>query len=138
MQHLSLPWSDSPRACVLPSVPKGLASRWSVRCGSKPTFSQGHHPSSSSLMAFAQPQPIAVLDQAWEWLVQRLPGRQMTPATAARRIIRGIEREQFLVYTHSWARFIVVLRAVAPQTFSRLWDRVNAIDEARRRAAAQG
>jgi hypothetical protein len=38
---------------------------------------------------------------------------------AAQRIIRGIEREQFLVYTHGWTRLLVLARAIAPQTFSR-------------------
>jgi NAD(P)-dependent dehydrogenase (short-subunit alcohol dehydrogenase family) len=73
---------------------------------------------------------------AWGWLVGQLPGRQMTVEVAAQRIIRGIEREQFLVYTHGWTRLLVLARAIAPQTFSRLWNRVNAIDEERHRIAA--
>lgn len=75
--------------------------------------------------------------RAWGWLVKRLPGRRMTAETAARRIIRGIEREHFLVYTHGWTRLIVLTRAIAPQTFSRLWERVNAMDEERHRQATQ-
>ena len=62
----------------------------------------------------------------------------MTVEVAARRIIRGIEREQFLVYTHGWTRLLVLARAIAPQTFSRLWNRVNAIDEERHRIASTG
>jgi NAD(P)-dependent dehydrogenase (short-subunit alcohol dehydrogenase family) len=76
------------------------------------------------------------LAPAWGWLVGHLPGRQMTVEVAARRIIRGIEREQFLVYTHGWTRLLVLARAIAPQTFSRLWNRVNAIDEERHRITA--
>jgi hypothetical protein len=55
---------------------------------------------------------------------------------AAQRIIRGIEREQFLVYTHGWTHLLVRARAIAPQTFSRLWDLVNAVDEERHRFSA--
>jgi NAD(P)-dependent dehydrogenase (short-subunit alcohol dehydrogenase family) len=76
--------------------------------------------------------------RTWQQLVNRLPGHQMTPATAAQRIIRGITRERFLVYTHNWARLIVIARAIAPEMFSRLWDRINAMDEERHRTAAQG
>jgi short-subunit dehydrogenase len=70
------------------------------------------------------------------WLVGYLPGRQITVEVAAQRIIRGIEREQFLVYTHGWTRLLVRARAIAPQTFSRLWDLVNAVDEERHRFSA--
>jgi NAD(P)-dependent dehydrogenase (short-subunit alcohol dehydrogenase family) len=73
------------------------------------------------------------LAPAWGWLVGRLPGRQMTAEVAAQRIIRGIEREQFLVYTHGWTRLLVLARAIAPQAFSQLWNHVNAIDEERHR-----
>ena len=76
------------------------------------------------------------LAPAWEWVVRHLPGRQMSVEMAAQRIIHGIEREQFLVYTHSWTRLLVLARAIAPQMFSRLWNRVNAIDEERHRIAA--
>jgi NAD(P)-dependent dehydrogenase (short-subunit alcohol dehydrogenase family) len=69
----------------------------------------------------------------WQRFVQRMPGRQMTPDTAAGRIIRGIERERFLVYTHQWLRLIVLARALAPQTFSRVWGWANAADEKRYR-----
>jgi hypothetical protein len=60
----------------------------------------------------------------------------MTMEVAARRIIRGLEREQFLVYTHGWTRLLVLARALAPQTLSRLWNRVNPLDEERHRIAA--
>jgi NAD(P)-dependent dehydrogenase (short-subunit alcohol dehydrogenase family) len=73
------------------------------------------------------------LAHAWEWLVGHLPGRQMAVEVAAQRIIRGIEREQFLVYTHGWTRLLVLARAIAPQVFSRLWNFVNSIDEERHR-----
>jgi NAD(P)-dependent dehydrogenase (short-subunit alcohol dehydrogenase family) len=76
------------------------------------------------------------LARAWGWLVGHFPGHQMTAEMAAQRIIRGIEREQFLVYTHGWTHLLVLARAIAPQTFSRLWNRVNAIDEERHRMAA--
>jgi NAD(P)-dependent dehydrogenase (short-subunit alcohol dehydrogenase family) len=78
------------------------------------------------------------LAPAWEWFVANLPGRQMTAEVAARRIIRGVEREQFLVYTHGWTRLLVLARAIAPQAFSWLWNRVNAIDEERHRRATPG
>jgi hypothetical protein len=57
----------------------------------------------------------------------------MSAEVAARRIIRAIERERFLVYTHRWTRLLVLARALAPQTFSRLWCLVNALDEERHR-----
>jgi NAD(P)-dependent dehydrogenase (short-subunit alcohol dehydrogenase family) len=76
------------------------------------------------------------LAPAWGWMVGHLPGRQITADVAAQRIIRGLEREQFLVYTHGWTRLLVLARAIAPQTFSRLWNHVNAIDEARHRIGA--
>jgi NAD(P)-dependent dehydrogenase (short-subunit alcohol dehydrogenase family) len=76
------------------------------------------------------------LAPVWGWLVRHLPGRQMTVEVAAQRIIRGIEREQFLVYTHGWTRLLVLARAIAPQVFSRLWNLVNAIDEERHRLRA--
>jgi NAD(P)-dependent dehydrogenase (short-subunit alcohol dehydrogenase family) len=76
------------------------------------------------------------LARPWGWLIGHLPGRQITVEMAAQRIIRGIEREQFLVYTHSWTRLLVLARAIAPQTFSRLWDLVNAVDEERHRISA--
>ena len=85
----------------------------------------------------SRPTPAShLLVPVWRWLVGHLPGRQMTVEVAARRIIHGIEREQFLVYTHRWTRLLVLARAIAPQTFSRLWNRVNAIDEERHRIAA--
>jgi NAD(P)-dependent dehydrogenase (short-subunit alcohol dehydrogenase family) len=70
------------------------------------------------------------------WVVRHLPGREMSVERAAQRIIRGIEREQFFVYTHGWTRLLVLARAFAPQAFSRLWNRVNALDEERHRIAA--
>jgi NAD(P)-dependent dehydrogenase (short-subunit alcohol dehydrogenase family) len=76
------------------------------------------------------------LARPWGWLIAHLPGRQITVERAAQRIIRGIEREQFLVYTHSWTHLLVLARAIAPQTFSRLWDLVNAVDEERHRISA--
>jgi NAD(P)-dependent dehydrogenase (short-subunit alcohol dehydrogenase family) len=86
-----------------------------------------------------RPTPVGPrLGRAAAWLAERLPGRQMTTETAARRIIRGIERERFLVYTHRWTWLIVLGRAIAPEIFSRLWDRVNDIDEARHRARGPG
>jgi NAD(P)-dependent dehydrogenase (short-subunit alcohol dehydrogenase family) len=71
--------------------------------------------------------------RAWAWLVSRARGKDMSPATAARRIIRGIERERFLIYTHRSTRLFVAARALAPELFARLWDRVNALDELRHR-----
>jgi len=79
--------------------------------------------------------PSRRLARAWGWLVGHFPGHQMTAEMAALRVIRGIEREQFLVYTHGWTRLLVLARAIAPQTFSRLWNLVNAIDEERHRIA---
>jgi NAD(P)-dependent dehydrogenase (short-subunit alcohol dehydrogenase family) len=76
------------------------------------------------------------LAPAWGWVVRHLPGREMSVERAAQRIIRGIEREQFFVYTHGWTRLLVLARAFAPQTFSRLWNRVNALDEERHRRTA--
>ncbi len=74
-----------------------------------------------------------VMGRWWKRLSKRLPGRQMKPEVAARRIVRGIERGRFLIYTHAWLRLLVLARAAAPETFSRLWDRVNAADEERYR-----
>jgi len=73
----------------------------------------------------------------WSALTRRLPGREMPAETAARRIIRGIERDRFLIYTHQWLRLLVVARAVAPATFARFWDWINSADEQRRRLTSR-
>jgi NAD(P)-dependent dehydrogenase (short-subunit alcohol dehydrogenase family) len=70
----------------------------------------------------------------WSALTRRLPGREMPAETAARRIIRGIEHDCFLIYTHQWLRLLVIARAIAPATFSRFWDWINSADEQRRRS----
>ena len=71
----------------------------------------------------------------WAWLTSRARGRPMAPETAARRIVRGIERERFMIYTHRATRLFVAARALAPELFARVWQRVNEIDERRRRRA---
>lgn len=71
--------------------------------------------------------------RGWAWLTSHMPGRNMTPETAARRMVSGIERERFMIYTHRMTRLVVVARAVAPELFARLWRRVNEFDERRHR-----
>lgn len=72
----------------------------------------------------------------WAWLTSRARGHPMALETAARRIVRGIERERFMIYTHRTTRLLVAARALAPELFARLWQRVNEIDERRHRRAA--
>lgn len=79
--------------------------------------------------------PSAAAARAWAAFAARLPGREMSPDTAARRIVRGIERGRFMIYTHRSTRWVVAARALAPETFARLWGRINALDERRHRAA---
>jgi NAD(P)-dependent dehydrogenase (short-subunit alcohol dehydrogenase family) len=93
--------------------------------GPSPRLAESHTPCTTPLSRR--------LARAWGWLVAHIPGRQMTVEVAAERILRGIEREQFLVYTHGWTHLLILARAIAPQTFSRLWNLVNAIDEERHR-----
>ena len=71
------------------------------------------------------------IDRMWRWFVTHFPRPYLSVDVAARRIVRGMEREQFLVYTHGWTYPIIVARAIAPQLFSRLWSRANAATEAR-------
>jgi len=78
-------------------------------------------------------QPMA---RAWIQLMSRLRGHPMAPETAARRIIRGVERERFMIYTHRTTRLVVSARALAPNVFARLWQYANEIDERCRREAA--
>jgi NAD(P)-dependent dehydrogenase (short-subunit alcohol dehydrogenase family) len=68
------------------------------------------------------------------WLASRGRGRPMPAETAARRIVRGIESERFMIYTHRSTRLLVAARALAPDLFARLWQRANEIDEYRHRA----
>ena len=72
----------------------------------------------------------------WTWLTSRARGRPMAAETAARRIVRGIERERFMIYTHRTTRLLVAARALAPHLFSRLWEHANEIDERKRHEAA--
>ena len=72
----------------------------------------------------------------WIQLTSRARGRPMAPETAARRIIRGIERERFMIYTHRTTPLAVAARALAPGLFARLWQHANEIDESRHRQAA--
>jgi NAD(P)-dependent dehydrogenase (short-subunit alcohol dehydrogenase family) len=87
----------------------------------------------------ADPSPEAArshpVSPGWVWLSSRARGRPMAPETVARRILRGVEREQFMIYTHRATRFLVAARALAPNLFARLWQRANEIDEHRHRRA---
>lgn len=74
------------------------------------------------------------LGRIFGWLLQQFPGREMTAERVALRILRAIERERLFVYTHRGTRLIMLARAVAPEIFSRTWDRINVLDEARHRA----
>jgi NAD(P)-dependent dehydrogenase (short-subunit alcohol dehydrogenase family) len=71
------------------------------------------------------------------WLTARLRGRPMAAETVAHRIVRGIERERFMIYTHRATRLLVAARALAPDLFARLWQRVNDLDEQRHRRATR-
>lgn len=71
--------------------------------------------------------------RGWAWLTSHVPGRHMTPETAAQRMVRGIERERFMIYTHRMTHLLVAARALAPELFARLWRRVNELDERRQR-----
>jgi len=82
------------------------------------------------------PLPKAAAARAprgWAWLTSHVPGRHMAPETAAQRMVRGIERERFMIYTHRTTHLVVVARALAPELFARLWQRVNEFDERRHR-----
>jgi NAD(P)-dependent dehydrogenase (short-subunit alcohol dehydrogenase family) len=74
----------------------------------------------------------------WVWFTSRLRGRPLGSEVAARLIIRGIERGRFMIYTHRTTRWLVVARALAPNAFAGLWQRVNQLDEDRHRQAAPG
>jgi hypothetical protein len=76
------------------------------------------------------------LPPLWTWLGARARGRPMSPELAAERIVRGIERERFMIYTHRTTRLLVLARALAPEVFARLWGRLNELDERRHRHAA--
>jgi NAD(P)-dependent dehydrogenase (short-subunit alcohol dehydrogenase family) len=93
--------------------------------GPPPKLVDGERPGSPSASRLAR---------WWSALTRRLPGREMPAETAARRIIRGIEHDRFLIYTHQWLRLLVIARAIAPATFSRFWDWINSADEQRRRS----
>lgn len=80
--------------------------------------------------------PIA--EYWWNRFIKWITSRPMTPSKAAHRIIRGLERERFLVYTHQSMRLIVLARAIAPELFSHLWSRVSALDERRRQSNSSG
>ena len=71
--------------------------------------------------------------RGWAWLTSHVPGRHMTPEKAAERMVRGIERERFMIYTHRMTHLLVAARALAPELFARLWRRVNEFDERRHR-----
>ncbi len=82
------------------------------------------------------PLPMAAVARAprgWAWLTSHVPGRHMTPEKAAQRMVKGIERERFMIYTHRMTRLLVAARALAPELFARLWRRVNEFDERRLR-----
>jgi NAD(P)-dependent dehydrogenase (short-subunit alcohol dehydrogenase family) len=85
----------------------------------------------------AEPAPGAAparrISPGWSWVDSRVRGRPMAPEAVARRIIRGVEREQFMIYTHRGTRLLVAARALAPNLFARLWQRANEIDEHRHR-----
>jgi NAD(P)-dependent dehydrogenase (short-subunit alcohol dehydrogenase family) len=76
---------------------------------------------------------VARAPRGWAWLTSHVPGRHMTPETAAQRIVKGIERERFMIYTHRMTHLAVAARALAPELFARLWRRVNEFDERRHR-----
>jgi NAD(P)-dependent dehydrogenase (short-subunit alcohol dehydrogenase family) len=83
------------------------------------------------------PPPTAAVDalRSWGWLTSRVRGRPMLPETAAQRMVRGVERERFMIYTHRMTRLLVAARALAPEVFARLWRHVNEFDERRHRHA---
>jgi NAD(P)-dependent dehydrogenase (short-subunit alcohol dehydrogenase family) len=115
--------------------PKGIGVSVAVPMWVQTAINEGPPPALVEAATSRPPSTASWLARRWARITTRLPGREMSAETAAHRIIRGIERDRFLIYTHRWLRLLIVARALAPGPFSRVWDRVNAADEQRRRSS---
>lgn len=51
----------------------------------------------------------------------------MSAQQAAERILRGVSRRRYLIYTHPWVKWLLVARALAPESFARAWARTNTL-----------